>query len=300
MSRRGPFCRTIRVGRRRRACDALWATGSGILKGVSLHTTLLRPNVPVSISFEDHSYDAGPFDILGDIHGCIDELREMLALLGDDPGRKLVFVGDLVDRGPSTPEVVKLVSSLVEAGRAYCVCGNHDLRLARALRGMGLPAAKGLTETLGQMSQETEEFRHEAASFLETQPGHLLLDHGRLLIAHAGLPERFHRSPSAEAREIAIHGQKTGERDQFDHVRYPWAKDYRGTPLVVFGHTPVEQPVWENNTLNLDTGCVFGGKLTAYRYPEREFVTVTPRAQYSKAPRPFLPNDPRMAQMVAR
>jgi protein phosphatase len=91
-------------------------------------------------------------------------------------------------------------------------------------------------------------------------------------------------------RTFALYGETTGETDQFGlPVRYPWATDYRGRATVLYGHTPVPTPEWVNDTLCLDTGCVFGGRLTALRYPERELVSVAARQTYYEPARPFLP-----------
>jgi diadenosine tetraphosphatase ApaH/serine/threonine PP2A family protein phosphatase len=70
-------------------------------------------------------------------------------------------------------------------------------------------------------------------------------------------------------------------------VRYPWANDYTGRATVVYGHTPVRTPTWVNNTICIDTGCVFGGALTALRYPERELVAVPAEREYFAPGRPL-------------
>jgi protein phosphatase len=257
-----------------------------------------------SISFQDHSEDSGPFDIVGDVHGCIDELRELLETLGYQVGddlsitppdkRRLIFVGDLADRGPGIPEVFRLVSTAIAQGKAFCVAGNHDVRLATALCGKTLPLTYGLADSLEQFGRQSPEFTKQMAIFIKRLPGHLIFDHARLLVAHAGLKESMHRAATIQARELAIHGEKTGVRDQWGEIRYPWAAEYQGNPLIVFGHTPVESPAILNNTINIDTGCVFGGSLTSLRYPECEFVSVPAKRKYYEPTRPFLPDDPRL------
>jgi protein phosphatase len=246
----------------------------------------------------------GPFDIVGDVHGCFDELVELLGQLGytinqqDDrytasspDGRKLVFVGDLVDRGPGTVQVLRLVSHLVQSGQAFCVPGNHDMKLVRALRGRDVKRTYGLAETMEQLGQESEAFRVEVAKFLDDLVSHLVFDDGKLVVAHAGLKESMHGRGSGAVREFALFGETTGETDDFGlPVRYNWAADYRGKALVVYGHTPVPEPLFLNNTVNIDTGCVFGGGLTALRYPEREIVGVKAHRTYYEPARPFLPD----------
>ena len=229
----------------------------------------------------------GPLDIVGDVHGCFDELLELLGKLGyavhlkrgryvvDSPeGRKLVFVGDLVDRGPGTPRVLRLVSDMVQAERASCVPGNHDVKLVKALKGRNVQLTHGLAESMEQLGKETQEFRDEMAKFLDGLTSHYVFDDGKLVVAHAGLKESMQGRGSAAVREFALYGETTGETDEFGlPVRYNWAADYRGKGLVAYGHTPVPEPLWLNNTVNLDTGCAFGGSLTALRYPEREIVS---------------------------
>lgn len=245
----------------------------------------------------------GPFDIIGDVHGCFDELVELMIKLGyavepqggeyvvsTPQGRKLAFVGDLVDRGPDVVKVLRLVSGMVRTGQAFCVPGNHDMKLVRALRGKEVKRTHGLAETMEALEKEPADFRTGIASFLDGLVSHYVFDDGKLVIAHAGLKESMHGRGSGAVREFALFGETTGETDEFGlPVRYNWAADYRGKALVVYGHTPVPEPLWLNNTLNLDTGCVFGGQLTALRYPERETVSVAAHRTYYEPARPFMP-----------
>ncbi|WP_113699090.1 polynucleotide kinase-phosphatase [Nonomuraea lactucae] len=222
----------------------------------------------------------GPFDVIGDVHGCRAELEALLGRLGwrglaHPEGRTAVFVGDLVDRGPDTPGVLRLVMDMVEAGTAICVAGNHEQKLVRALDGRKVTVAHGLRESLDQLAAEPPEFVARARAFMDGLISHYQLDGGRLVVAHAGLKESFHGRASGRVRAFALYGETTGETDEYGlPVRYPWADDYRGRAMVVYGHTPTTRPEWLNNTICLDTGCVFGGALTALRYPERELVQV--------------------------
>jgi protein phosphatase len=258
----------------------------------------------------------GPFDIIGDVHGCLDELLDLMAVLGyqverqkieiavvPPGGRRLIFVGDLVDRGPATPDVLRLVMGMVSAGQAICVPGNHDMKLMKALKGRDVKQTHGLAESLTQLGKETEEFRKETVKFLDELVSHYVFDDGLLVVAHAGLKESMQGRGSGKVRDFALYGETTGETDEFGlPVRYNWSADYRGKALVVYGHTPVADPLWLNNTVNIDTGCVFGGRLTALRYPEREIVAVPAKATYYESRKPFLPVDelaPRMAQHAA-
>ncbi|QFZ19136.1 polynucleotide kinase-phosphatase [Saccharothrix syringae] len=252
----------------------------------------------------DLRHETGPFDVIGDVHGCRAELEDLLtdlgyALVRDEAGRpvdavppagrRAAFVGDLVDRGPDTPGVLRLVMGMVEAGRALVVCGNHEQKLVRALRGRDVRGGHGLAESLAQLANEDEGFRRRVERFCDGLVAHYVLDGGALVIAHAGLPERYHGRASSRVRGFALYGDTTGETDEYGlPVRYPWAKDYRGRATVLYGHTPTPEVEWVNNTLCLDTGVVFGGRLTALRYPEREVVSVPARQVWYEPVRPLV------------
>ncbi|MBB5956269.1 hypothetical protein FHS29_002855 [Saccharothrix tamanrassetensis] len=235
----------------------------------------------------DLRHETGPFDVIGDVHGCHTELVHLLRDLGyrvepdgahHPDGRTALFVGDLVDRGPDTPAVLRLVMGMVKAGTAFSVRGNHEEKLVKALKGRDVEANHGLERSLAQLAGETPGFRREVLDFCDSLVPHYVLDGGRLVIAHAGLPERYHGVESARMRSLALWGVGTGELDARGFpVRHPWADDYQGAATVLYGHTPIEDPQWVNGTLCLDTGCVFGGRLTALRYPERELVSVPAR-----------------------
>ncbi|WP_067699808.1 polynucleotide kinase-phosphatase [Nocardia jejuensis] len=245
----------------------------------------------------------GPFDVIGDVHGCRSELETLLGELGYDltrdeagrpvdgrhpEGRTAVFVGDLVDRGPDTPGVLRLVMGMVGSANALCVTGNHEFKLVRALDGRKVKVAHGLAESLAQFEGEDPEFRKAAHEFMRALVSHYLLDGGDLVVAHAGLKQEYHGRTSGRVREFAMYGESTGETDDYGlPVRYPWAEDYRGKALVLYGHTPMAELQWVNNTLCLDTGVVFGGKLTALRYPEREPVSVPAEQVWFAPARPL-------------
>ncbi|MEU8692468.1 polynucleotide kinase-phosphatase [Streptomyces sp. NPDC048665] len=243
--------------------------------------------------FNDLTHLTGPFDIIGDIHGCSAELESLLAKLGyadgvHPAGRTAVFVGDLVDRGPDSPGVLRRVMSMVGSGNALCVPGNHENKYGRYLKGRKVQHTHGLAETIAQMEGESEEFRAEVRRFLDGLVSHYVLDGGRLVVCHAGLPEKYHGRTSGRVRSHALYGDTTGETDEFGlPVRYPWAEDYRGRAAVVYGHTPVPEASWLNNTICLDTGAVFGGKLTALRWPERELVDVLAERVWYEPARPL-------------
>jgi protein phosphatase len=262
--------------------------------------------------WNDKRQEHGPFDIIGDVHGCCDELESLLQQLGylattlepdssiwgnractHPEGRKAVFVGDLVDRGPRIVDTVRLVRNMIAAGSALCVPGNHDMKLMRKLRGKDVQITHGLANSLAEIDALPDDvrtaFRKELAEFLDGLVSHYVLDEGKLVVAHAGMKAEMQGRGSGKVREFALYGETTGETDEFGlPVRYNWAAEYRGQAMVVYGHTPVPEPDWLNRTVNIDTGCVFGGKLTALRYPEKEFVSVRAARTYCEPARPFL------------
>ncbi|NUS15369.1 MAG: polynucleotide kinase-phosphatase [Streptomyces sp.] len=252
-------------------------------------------------SYNNLRHLTGPFDIIGDVHGCSSELEALLARLGYDDGRHpegrtAVFVGDLVDRGPDSPGVLRRVMGMVAAGTALCVPGNHENKLGRHLKGRRVQLTHGLAETIDQFAAEDErdpDFRGRVASFIDGLVSHYVLDGGRLVVCHAGLPEKYHGRASGRVRSHALYGETTGETDEFGlPVRYPWAEDYRGKAAVVYGHTPVPAASWINNTICLDTGAVFGGRLTALRWPEREIVDVPAERVWYEPVKPLLSEAP--------
>jgi protein phosphatase len=252
--------------------------------------------------WNNRKQEHGPFDIVGDVHGCCDELERLLAELGyergpDDAhahpeGRRAIFVGDLVDRGPRIVDSVRLVKAMVDAGAALCVPGNHDMKVVRKLRGRDVQITHGLDRTLAELEALTETEQDEIRDFLDGLVSHYVFDDGNLVVAHAGMKEEMQGRGSGKVRDFALYGETTGETDEFGlPVRWNWAAEYRGNAIVVYGHTPVPEPEWLNRTINIDTGCVFGGRLTALRYPEKELVSVPAAATYSPPAKPFLPDE---------
>jgi protein phosphatase len=252
--------------------------------------------------WNNRKFDHGPFDFIGDVHGCADELEVVLADLGygrdetgtwrHPEGRKAVFVGDLVDRGPRIVDTLKIVMAMVAAETALCVPGNHDIKLMRKLRGKDVKITHGLQESLTELERETSEVPNRIADFVDDLVSHYVLDDGKVVVAHAGMKADMQGRGSGKVRDFALFGETTGETDEFGlPVRYNWAAEYRGKAVVVYGHTPVPEPEWLNQTINIDTGCVFGGRLTALRYPERELVSVSAKHTYAQPARPFLAPD---------
>jgi protein phosphatase len=253
----------------------------------------------------DKRHDHGPFDIIGDVHGCADELQSLLTKLGyrvewgdgagdrtvsvvAPHGRKVVFVGDLADRGPNSPDVLRIAMSMTATGTAYAVQGNHDQKLERWLAGRKVKIAHGLQQTIDQLESQDRGFREALPQFLDGLRSHVWLDGGRLAVAHAGLKEEMIGRGSSAVRAFALYGETTGEIDEFGMpIRADWAANYRGSTTIVYGHTPLLRADWVNNTICIDTGCVFGGKLTALRWPEKELVEVPAERTWFEPIRPL-------------
>jgi protein phosphatase len=240
----------------------------------------------------DKRHEIGSFDIIGDVHGCYDELIALLKKLGymvdisknkisHPNNRRLIFVGDLVDRGPKSPEVLRLVMNAISGKIAFCVCGNHDDKLKRKLKGNNVQLKHGLLETIQQLENEPDVFKSDVIAFIDSLAPYYLFDQGKLVVVHAGIREDFFGKLSPKIRAYCLYGPTTGEFDSTGlPIRYPWANDYHGDPLIVYGHSVVDEPLWVNNTINIDTGCVFGGKLTALRYPELEIISIQAKQMY--------------------
>lgn len=297
----GPHVVRNHVGMLHRSLRGLQREGFRIVHTLSSPEAVESAEVVRQPLFTDRRTDAGPFDIIGDVHGCLAELAALLGQLGyahDGPawrhpgGRRAIFLGDLADRGPDSPGVLRLVMDMVAAGTALCVQGNHDLKLSRKLSGRNVHVAHGLGDTLAQLDALPDAVRGpflaEARTFLDDLRSHFWLDGGKLVVAHAGLKAEMHGRGSGAVRSFALYGDTTGETDGFGlPVRLDWAQDYRGEAMVLYGHTPAARPEWVNRTLCIDTGCVFGGRLTALRYPERELVSVPAARTYAEPARPL-------------
>ncbi len=311
-------------------CQALRRSLRGLKREGFSHVIVLdSPEQVDSAAIErrplwnDKRDEHGPFDIIGDVHGCCDELEALLGELGYQPveladdslwgsagyvhpeGRKTVFLGDLVDRGPRVLDTLRLVRNMVTSGVALAVPGNHDTKFLRKLRGKNVQITHGLAESLAELDHVPREFRDEfgkqAAEFIYSLVSHYVLDDGKVVVAHAGMPAEMQGRGSPKVRDFALYGETTGETDEFGlPVRFDWAGEYRGSATVVYGHTPTPEAQWLNRTINIDTGCAFGGRLTALRWPEKELVDVPAARVYFEPSKPFEPNEAaeRSAQQI--
>lgn len=236
-------------------------------------------------------------DVIGDIHGCFEELLVLLEKLGykkeeglyrHPEGRLLVFLGDLCDRGPRSLDVLKLVKHLVQSGLALHCPGNHDDKLMRWCQGRRVQVKHGLETTVEEVenTEDPVETKRWIEHYLRELPLYLQFDQGGLIVVHAGIRSDLIGTNHKRLRDICLYGFPTG---QIDHhglpERDPVIKHYKGNALLVHGHTPVQKPQWEQNVINIDTGCVFGGNLTCFRYPEKEFVHVRALSIYGESKR---------------
>jgi len=241
-------------------------------------------------------------DVIGDIHGCYDELAQLLRELGHDDllepdishapdgsTPRVIFVGDIVDRGDRIMDSLRLVHRLCTRGHALTVVGNHDDRFLRWLCGRKVEIRHGLEETVKEFEampeDERERWREDLIEFLSALPWALGIDHGRGIVAHAAWHAGLHTERSADRiRAYTLYGPTTGNRtpDGFPE-RIDWAPSYEGPELVIFGHQIYDAPYMHDFAIGIDTGCVFGGALTALRYPELEIFSVKSRgARYHR------------------
>jgi len=235
-------------------------------------------------------------DIIGDIHGCFNELYKLTIQLGYNwkagiplhpNGRCLAFVGDLTDRGPESLKVVDIVYELWKQKKAYYVPGNHCNKLYRYFLGNKVQVTHGLETTVAELSgctvQQRNHYKQVFMEMYENSPLYLQLDNKKLVIAHAGIKEDYIGKMNNKVKTFVLYGDITGEKHpDGSPVRGDWAKKYKGKPTIVYGHTPVLEPRFIHNTVNIDTGAVFGGKLTALQYPEMEVVSVSSSMPFVK------------------
>ncbi|WP_332633025.1 bis(5'-nucleosyl)-tetraphosphatase PrpE [Halalkalibacter flavus] len=227
-------------------------------------------------------------DIIGDIHGCYEELILLITKLGYEKkdhayvhpkGRKLAFVGDLTDRGPDSIAVIKEVAELVKNKQAYYCPGNHCDKLYRYFLGRNVQITHGLETTVEELNnlskKDFQKVRHQFMSLVEESPLYQVLDNKKLVIAHAGIRSDLIGQTSKRVKTFVLYGDITGETNKDGTpVRRDWAQKHQGEEWIVYGHTPVRNPRFIHRTVNIDTGCVFGGALTALQYPEMQIVQV--------------------------
>ncbi|MDE5753042.1 MAG: polynucleotide kinase-phosphatase [Oscillospiraceae bacterium] len=257
--------------------------------------------------WSDKKEDHGALDVIGDIHGCARELELLLAKLGysekdgiyqHPEGRRVAFLGDFCDRGNQNVRVLQIVMAMVKSGNAFAVTGNHDAKLVKYLKGKKVAITHGFDQTIQELNAESETFRQEVRDFLDGLISHYVFDDGKLVIAHAGLKQEYIGRGSGRVRKFCLYGETTGETDEYGlPVRLNWAADYRGRATIIYGHVAQKEVQSLNGTHCIDTGCVFGGKLTAYRYPEQEFVSVNALETYCESVKPLDADQEKMKEI---
>ena len=254
-----------------------------------------------ALTWRDLRTEAACYDMIGDIHSCADELEELMQVLGYEVhwaivagerkaeiraphGRKLILLGDLVDRGPKSADALRLALAVVESDCGYVVMGNHDLFLAEWMRGKNLSLNPGVVQTIHQLARESETFLRAALTAISAFPTYLWLDEGRLCVSHAGMRSDLLGTATAEAFDHAINGDEPvrNATQTYDPCLH-WSASYRGETAMVYGHFRVQDALWVNNTMCVDTACVYGGKLSALRWPEREVVSVAAHERYASS-----------------
>ena len=237
-------------------------------------------------------FENNKFDIIGDIHGCFNELIQLVEKLGyqkigqvyiHPQGRKLISVGDIADKGNQNLEALEFWMNQVAYGNGFCVHGNHCNKLYRYFLGSKVLLTHGIEETVRELNTLSKEnrakFRNRYIQMHESQSFYLLLDKGRLVVVHGGLKKEQVGHFSNKIRNMCLYGEVTGiTNKEGKPQRFDWALEYKGTYFIVYGHTVKEEAKIINNTIDIDQGCVYGGYLTAFRYPEKEIIQVKGKA----------------------
>ena len=208
--------------------------------------------------------------VVGDIHGCFDELTDLLDLIKLKNNDRVVAVGDLITKGPKDAEVLDL---FISDRRFSSVVGNHDRKIRQKLRGEPMRLTKEQRKTLVELERDRERY----AAYLRSLP--YTIDLGSHLVVHAGVRPgvSLEEQMTSDLTEIRTMGADPSRRRGL-----PWYKVYQGRQTVLFGHWPSERPRRGPNAIGLDTACVYGGRLTAFIIDIQEFVSVEARDQYAK------------------
>jgi serine/threonine protein phosphatase 1 len=209
--------------------------------------------------------------VVGDIHGCYDELTELLDKAGLEKTDRVVSVGDLITKGPKNREVLEL---FMTDKRFSAVMGNHDLALRRRWNGEDLKLKSAQKKTHKELKSDKEKY----VAYFNTLP--FTIDLGKHLVVHAGLRPNvaMHSQTTDDLTRIRTLGEDPEGRDGT-----PWYDEYDGEQIVLFGHWPAAEPRRARKAIGLDTGCVYGYRLTAYIIETDEFVSVKAKQSYDKS-----------------
>lgn len=237
------------------------------------------------------------YDIVGDIHSCYLEFIELLEKLGyeynDDnyshpDGRQVVSVGDIMDRGDHPVATFSLIKRMVNTGSMLTVRGNHCEKIWKWAKGGGVTLTHGAEKTAVDF-EKIHYDKNEIVEFFDKVPYYRILDNGKLVIVHASWRDSNIFKDPFDAKSLkgdCLFGPTTGERDHYGlPIRIDWANNRKvnsNSPIIVYGHQMHKEVYAVNGAINVDTGCAFGGKLTALRYPEMQFVQVKAHREYEK------------------
>ncbi|WP_097073046.1 metallophosphoesterase [Ureibacillus xyleni] len=241
-------------------------------------------------------------DFIGDIHACYDEFIELLNKLNYQPnkyglyihphGRKIVSLGDVMSRGPQSIKCMQFFLSHVNAGLAYMIDSNHGWKIARWLMGRNVQLRHGDEKVEEEFREyeklngvkETAKLKEDIKELLINSPSHYIFTvngENQVVCAHAGIRDDFIGKENNRIKNFCRYGDVSRMDERGKPIRKDWYKFHEGNLLIIWGHDPKREPLIENNTINIDQGAVFGGKLTCFRYPENEFVFVKASKNYS-------------------
>ncbi|WP_461178719.1 bis(5'-nucleosyl)-tetraphosphatase PrpE [Virgibacillus ainsalahensis] len=235
-------------------------------------------------------------DVIGDVHGCMEELIALFEALGyvkqhsiyiHPDGRIPVFVGDITDRGSASIQVIQLVYEMVTAKKAMYIPGNHCDKLYRYFSGNNVMVKHGLETTVAEYEALAPDMQdvisNQFMTLYEQAPLYLQLPEAQAIVAHAGIKQSLIGRTDKRVKSFVLYGDTTGQfLPDGRPVRRDWAQHYHGDQWIIYGHTPVKEPRFVNKTVNIDTGCVFGNKLTAFRLPEEETIAVESKLPFVK------------------
>jgi hypothetical protein len=205
--------------------------------------------------------------VVGDIHGCYEELLDLMDRVGPAAADHVISVGDLVTKGPSNAAVIDFFRA--EKNRS-AVVGNHDRVLLEKYSGTDVPLESFHVQAIAEFGDRFGEYMKWVAAL----PPYI--DLGDYLIVHAGL------RPGRSLAEQDIKDLTEIRRVVVEDKEIPWFDVYNGNQTVIFGHWVFSEPVVRKNALGIDTGCVYGGRLTACVLPQRDFVSVPARRAYAR------------------
>lgn len=239
-------------------------------------------------------------DIIGDVHGCYDEMIELLERLGYEKnhqslyvhpeGRRLLSLGDIMSRGPESLKTMEFFMRHVKVNLAYMIDSNHGWKIARWLEGKNVTLNHGDELVEEELARNLEtgditQLKQELKTFLLRAPSHYILTKNHvptLVCTHAGIKDEIIGKQSYDISDFCRYGDNEGLDETGKPIRKDWTIHHKTSTLIVWGHDPKPKPLVVNNTINIDQGVVFGGELTVFRYPEQEFVAVQAKKDYSR------------------